>query len=358
MNLAILYGGVSAEHEISLRSAKNVFDDLDRSRFNPVLIKISKDGRWLTDINMAIEMSFSEIIDFESFEPSDEVLLFPGSEFPFVLRDRTEHKLAVDVVFPVLHGPNGEDGTIQGLLKLLGIPYVGSSLLGSAIGMDKEVMKRLLSHAGIAIGDYVSARNGFIPDFEEVKSRLGLPVFIKPANMGSSVGISKVWNETQYYPAIEMAYNYDFKIVIEAYIEGKEIECAVMGNENPEASVTGEIRAKKEFYDYEAKYLDDHGFEIIIPSGLDYETEKLIRKIAVKAYQVLECEGLGRVDFFLAKDNEIIVNEINTIPGFTSISMYPMLWRESGLSYTDQISSLINLAISRFERERSLKNSL
>jgi D-alanine-D-alanine ligase len=358
MNVAIIYGGKSAEHEISLRSAKNVFDDLDRSRFNPVLIKITKDGRWLTDINKAIEMSFSEISDFGSFEPEDEVLLFPGSEFPFVLRGREEYKFRIDVVFPVLHGPNGEDGTVQGLFKLLGIPFVGSSLLGSAIGMDKEVMKRLLTHAGITIGDYISARNGFIPDFEEVKSLLGLPVFIKPANMGSSVGITKVWNESQYSPAIELAYKYDFKIVIEAHIDGKEIECAVMGNENPEASVTGEIRAKKEFYDYEAKYLDDHGYEIIIPSGLGSETDKLIREIAVNTYQVLECEGLGRVDFFLTKDNEVIVNEINTIPGFTSISMYPMLWRESGISYKDQISKLIDLAVSRYKSEKKLKNSL
>ena len=358
MNIAILYGGRSAEHEISLMSAKNVFQNLDKSKFNTILIKIDKSGRWLTDLDMSRNLSFDKIQDFTSFDPRDEIFLQPGSDYPIIIAGSLNYKFKIDAIFPVLHGPNGEDGTMQGVLKLLGIPFVGPSLLGSAVGMDKEVMKRLLREAGIRIGNYLVARYGFIPDFEDVKNRLGLPVFIKPANMGSSVGISKVREESQYIEAVKLAYNFDTKIVIESNIEGKEIECAILGNEDPKASIPGEIRATKEFYDYEAKYLDDKGYVMTIPAPIDKETEKKIRDIAVKTFQVLECEGLSRVDVFLNNENEVIVNEINTIPGFTSISMYPMLWKESGINYKDLITKLIDLALSRFKRDNELKMGL
>ncbi|MBK7095915.1 MAG: D-alanine--D-alanine ligase [Saprospiraceae bacterium] len=358
MNIAILFGGRSAEHEISLMSAKNVFQNLEKSRYYPILIKIDKSGLWLTDLDMIRNLSFSEIQDFASFDPKDDVLLQPGAEYPIIIARDASYKVKIDAIFPVLHGPNGEDGTVQGMLKLLGIPFVGPALLGSAVGMDKEVMKRLLREAGIKIGDYLVARYGAKPDFDEVQSRLGMPVFIKPANMGSSVGISKVRDEQQYDEAIRLAYNFDTKLVIEANIEGREIECAILGNEEPKASIPGEIRATKDFYDYESKYLDDKGYEITIPAKVDKDTERIIRDIAVKTFQVLECEGLSRVDVFLTKENEVIVNEINTIPGFTSISMYPMLWKETGINYQELISKLIDLALSRFEREKKLKMSL
>jgi D-alanine-D-alanine ligase len=355
MNIAIVFGGKSAEHEISLMSAKNVFFNLNKVRFNPILIKITKSGNWVSDLLSAVNSTFSDITDFEGFNPEDELFFDPGSEFPLVFKSNPEFKLKIDVVFPVLHGPNGEDGTVQGLLKLLNLPFVGPSLIGSALGMDKEVMKRLLKEAGINIGDFIGARNGYIPDFEEIKIKLGLPVFIKPANMGSSVGISKVRNKVQYFEAVDLAYKYDTKIVIEEYIEGREIECAVLGNENPDASIAGEIKAAKDFYDYEAKYLDDKAYEIIIPAEIDQEVMEEIRKVAIKTFQILECEGLSRVDVFLTNNNEIIVNEINTIPGFTSISMYPMLWKNTGIEYQELISKLIDFAVSRFDREKNLK---
>lgn len=357
MNVAILFGGKSAEYEISIRSANNVFKFIDRTKFNPILIKIDKNGRWLTDKFMVEKFDFSEIKDISDFNPADIVVLNPGSDKKFIIKD-SDVEFTVDVVHPVLHGPNGEDGSMQGLLKILNLPFVGPGVLGSAVGMDKEIMKRLLKESGIKIGDYLVARYGDFPDFETVKSELGLPVYIKPANMGSSVGISRVSDSSQYKKAIDLAYKYDTKLVIEANIDGREVECAVLGNENPKASVPGEVAATKEFYDYEAKYLDDNGYEIKIPADLDKDTETKVRETALKTFKILECEGLSRVDVFVTKDNDVIVNEINTLPGFTSISMYPMLWKASGIEYTDLISKLLFLAIDRFERDTKLENSI
>ena len=356
MKIAILFGGKSAEHEISILSANNVFKNLDKKKFDPVLIKIDKDGKWFTDKSMVENNNFHDIKQLQDFDPKDELLFLPGTDTPFVFNDKI--RFTVNAVFPVLHGPNGEDGSVQGLLKILNLPFVGPGVLGSAVGMDKEIMKRLLREAGIKIGDYLVARYGDYPDFEIVESTLGLPVYIKPANMGSSVGISKVSIESQYKKAIHLAYEFDTKLVIEANIEGREIECAILGNENPKASVPGEVTANRAFYDYEAKYLDDKGYEIQIPAQLDKDIEKQVKEIAVKTFRVLECEGLSRVDVFVTKDNDILVNEINTLPGFTSISKYPMLWRESGIDYKDLISKLIELAIERFKREKKLKNSI
>ena len=355
MQVAILFGGKSAEHEISIRSANNVFKNLDKNIYQPVLIKIDKQGKWLTDENLLKSKNFSSINDLKDFNPKDIINLIPGTDKPFVVNN---YKFGIDVVFPVLHGPNGEDGSVQGLLKILGLPFVGPSVLGSAAGMDKEIMKRLLLQAGIPVGKYMVAQYGKYPAFEEVKNTLGMPVFIKPANMGSSVGISRISNENQYHNAIKTAYQYDTKLVIEANINGREIECAILGNENPQASIPGEVTATKEFYDYEAKYLDDKGYEIKIPAQLDDNTIQKVQEIAVKTFKVLECEGLSRVDVFLTEENEILVNEINTLPGFTSISMYPMLWREAGIEYPELISKLLDLALERHKRDSKLKMTI
>ncbi|MCL2212027.1 MAG: D-alanine--D-alanine ligase [Treponema sp.] len=315
--VGIIYGGRSAEHEISLLSAKNVLDAIDKEKYEPVLVKIDKDGHW----------EMSEVFKF-------------------------------DVIFPILHGPFGEDGTMQGYLKLTDIPFVGPGVLGSAVGMDKDVMKRLLRDAGIPIGKFLSVKKHEKPlSFAEVEAALGSPFFIKPANMGSSVGISKVRNEAEYTAAVKDAFQYDTKIIIEEFINGREIECAVLGNEEPAASLPGEIIPAHDFYSYDAKYLDEKGASLKIPAKLDEETTKRVQELAVKVFQVLCCEGLSRVDFFLKPNGEIIVNEINTIPGFTKISMYPKMWEASGISYTDLITRLIELAVNRFEKERELKTS-
>jgi D-alanine-D-alanine ligase len=273
------------------------------------------------------------------------------------------------VVFPILHGPYGEDGTVQGLLKLADIPFVGSGVLGSAVGMDKDVMKRLLRDAGIPVGAFLALRSHEpVPPYRELTEALGSPLFVKPANMGSSVGIGKVHTQEEYLPALRKAFLYDRKIVIEEYIKGRELECAVLGNEEPAASVPGEVIPRHEFYSYDAKYLDDQGAALVIPANLGEALTERVRRLAVKTFQVLGGEGLSRVDFFLREAGgnggggedgrqEILVNEINTIPGFTRISMYPKLWEASGLSYTELITRLIELAIDRFRKEQRLASS-
>jgi len=356
--IAIIYGGKSAEHEISIRSAKNVVQNINTDIYSYVLIKISKKGEWLTDKNMVLNNSFAKIDDLANFEPEDSLYFNPRQGNQFIIAGIDNHGVSVDAVFPVLHGPNGEDGTIQGLLKILGLPFVGPGVLGSAVGMDKEIMKRIFKEANIKIGDYLVAKNNNYPSFEKVKSKLGLPVYVKPANMGSSVGISKVSIEQEYVEAISLAFQFDRKLVIEANIEGREIECAVLGNENPQASQPGEIIAAQDFYDYKSKYLNDNASELVVNAILPEHTTKELQSIAIKAFKSLECEGMSRVDFFVTKDNEVIINEINTIPGFTSISMYPKLWLESGVSYRELISKLIELAFERFEKEQKLKTSI
>ena len=321
--VGILFGGKSAEHEVSLQSAKNIFETIDRDKFEPVLIKIEKTGHW----------QFNDALQF-------------------------------DVIFPVLHGPFGEDGTIQGFLKLADIPFVGPGVLGSAVGMDKDAMKRLLRDAGIPIGKFITLKSHEqIPSFAKVEGVVGKPFFIKPANMGSSIGISKVNDEAQYAAAVQEAFQFDTKIIMEEFIPGREIECAVLGNEDPAASVPGEITPSHEFYSYDAKYLDENGAALEIPAKIDDKTKKQIQGLAIKTFQALCCEGLSRVDFFLKASSddessgEIIVNEINTMPGFTRISMYPKMWEASGITYTELITRLIELAISRYEKERVLKTS-
>jgi len=314
LKIGILFGGKSAEHEVSIVSAKNIIKALDKQKYQVFPTKIDKNGKF--NLNSIKKM---------------------------------------DVIFPVLHGPYGEDGSMQGLLKILNLPFVGPSVLGSAVGMDKDVMKRLFKEAGIPIGKFITLYNGEKISFEKIKKILGLPVLIKPANMGSSVGISKVKNESEWKKALKDAFLYDSKIVVEENTNGQEIECSVLGNEKPMASVLGEIVPKNDFYSYKAKYIDEDGASLLIPAKVSKVITKKVQNLAIKVFQTLNCEGMGRVDFFVKKNGEVIVNEINTIPGFTSISMYPKLWEASGIPTSKLLDRLIDLAIERYNREKKLK---
>ncbi len=316
LKIGVVYGGKSAEHEVSLQSAKNVMSALDKNKYTIVPIKINKDGKF----------------NFSSLKK-------------------------VDVIFPVLHGPFGEDGTMQGVFKEMGKPFVGSGVLGSALGMDKDVMKRLFMQAKIPIGKFITLKSTEKIDFNKAKKELGLPIFIKPANMGSSIGVNKVKNEKEFGVAIKEAFKFDNKILLEQFIEGKEIECAILGNEFPMASVVGEIIPNQEFYSYNAKYIDD-GYQIEIPAKIGKVTTKKVQELAIKIFQTLNCAGLSRVDFFVTKKGSVYANEINTLPGFTNISMYPKLWEATGLKQPVLMDKLIELALDRFERESALKTSL
>lgn len=358
INIGILFGGKSAEHEVSLQSAKNVFDAIDKGKYNPILIGIGKDGKWLLNNESKFLLNADDPKLIKLNQSSDSVALVPQSAGEISNFTNSSQGLKIDVVFPILHGPFGEDGTVQGLLKLANLPFVGASVLGSAVGMDKDVMKRLLRDVGISIGKFIVLKSHeSIPDFQKIKDEIGLPFFVKPANMGSSVGVNKIHDESDYKNGIKRAFDFDTKIILEEFIKGREIECSVLGNEKPIASVPGEVISNHEFYSYDAKYIDEHGAILEIPAKISDQITKQIQKLAIKTFQALSCEGLGRIDFFLKDNGEIIVNEINTIPGFTKISMYPKLWEASGISYTELIDKLIQLAIERFEKEQKLKTS-
>lgn len=357
INVAILFGGKSAEHEVSLQSAKNVIEAINKKKYNPILIGIDKQGRWLLNDKSRFLLNSENPKLIKLNRASDRVALIPQSQGEIANFSEPNRKQKIDVVFPILHGPLGEDGTVQGLLKLANIPFVGASVLGSAVGMDKDIMKRLLRDAKIPIAKFLAFKDNETINFEKIVSKLHLPFFVKPANLGSSIGISKVKNKKDFKKAVADAFRYDRKIIIEEYIKGREIECAVLGNDNPIVSIPGEVIATREFYSYEAKYIDETGAILKIPAKLKESTKKAIQKMAIQTFKTLACEGLGRVDLFLTDKGKVIVNEINTIPGFTSISMYPRLWGETGISYTDLIDRLIQLAIERFKKEQKLKTS-
>jgi D-alanine-D-alanine ligase len=344
ITVGIIFGGKSAEHEVSLQSAKNVYDAIDRSRFEPVLIGIDKNGVWRSTGGSLSLLNSNDPSRISLNAEGVPVTLAPASAG--LLSPQAGPGPKLDVIFPILHGPLGEDGTVQGLFKLAGVPFVGSGVLGSAVGMDKDVMKRLFRDAGLPIGKFLTFKSHEkLPPFAEIKAALGCPFFVKPANMGSSVGINKVRNETEYANAVKEAFQYDVKIIIEEFIPGREIECAVLGNENPIASVPGEVIPTHEFYSYDAKYIDENGARLEIPAPMDSDCQKRIQALAIKAFQTLCCAGLSRVDFFLKENGEALLNEINTLPGFTKISMYPKLWEASGIGYTELISRLIELAL-------------
>lgn len=361
INVGILFGGRSVEHEVSLLSAKNVVEALDKNKYNPILMGIDKQGRWhLNEASRVLLHAHDpKLIKLNLAKPHRVAMIPQGSGKLVSLAGKHKALSSVDVVFPILHGQFGEDGTIQGLLKLAHIPFVGAGVLGSAIGMDKDVMKRLLRDAGIPVCPFLTFCADDRPDFEKLSIKLGLPLFVKPANTGSSVGISKVNSPAELKKAVKLAFDFDTKILIEAFVPGREIECAVLGNDNPIASIPGEIipHQKHGFYSYAAKYLDETGALLKIPAELPKAIVRKIQTLAVKTFKALECSGMARVDFFLKKNGDVFVNEINTIPGFTSISMYPQLWKESGINYSDLLDKLIELAFEKFQKEKNLKVS-
>jgi len=357
LKIGVLFGGKSAEHEVSLQSARNVINGLDKSKYEVIPIGISKEGKWLLSntSNYLLNTNNPKLIKLN--KSNKEISLYAQGQGALSTLNDSTNKQKIDVIFPVLHGPFGEDGSMQGLLKLAGVPFVGAGVLGSAVGMDKDVMKRLFRDAGIPIGKFITLKSGDKINFNRIKKELGLPLFIKPVNMGSSVGINKVRNEKEFKKAIKEAFKFDLKVIIEEFIKGREIECAVLGNTHPIASIPGEIIANQEFYSYDAKYIND-GYVIEIPAKIDKKTTKKVQELAVKVFKTLECVGMGRVDSFVKKNGEVIVNEINTIPGFTDISMYPKLWEASGVPQTKLLDRLIELAIERFDKEKKLKTTV
>ena len=359
LRVALLFGGKSAEHEISVISARNIFAAMDKKKYQVIAIGIDKQGRWFLDEDARLLSAREQSkVEFRGTKLVTAVL--PGESRSPMVRPSTGLAFGrVDVVFPVLHGPFGEDGTIQGLLKLVNVPFVGAGVLGSAVGMDKDVMKRLLRDARAPIAKFMAFERADENTIRlaTVKKALGWPLFVKPANLGSSVGISRVANGDHFRRAIADAFRYDNKIVIEECIRGREIECSVLGNDKPIASLPGEIIVQQNFYSYDAKYIDEKGARFEIPARLPKAVVKKIRALALRSYRVLCCEGMARVDFFLRDNGEVLVNEINTIPGFTQISMYPKMWQASGLSYSGLIDRLIKLALERSRREKRLRTS-
>lgn len=359
IKVGIIFGGRSAEHEVSIQSAKNVYDALDKNKYEPVLIGIDRTGTWhLQQPSVFSLQAYNEEVKNSS---STELSVIPGAQKSQLISSK-KHPFSggIDVAVPILHGTYGEDGTIQGMLKLLDIPFVGAGVLGSAIGMDKEVMKKLLKAEGLPICKYMTVMDSEKKDitFEMVEEVLGSPFFVKPANMGSSVGVSKVKNQKQFSEALKVSFTYDSKVLIEEYVPCDEIEVSVLGNDAPLTSVPGRIIPSHEFYSYEAKYIDENGAKLEIPANISETESAKVQDLAVRAYKALYCEGMARVDFFMHKETrEIFVNEINTIPGFTKISMYPQLWKASGMSYSELIDRLIELALERHNRERQLKTT-
>lgn len=352
-NIAIIFGGHSSEHEVSINSARNIFKALDKTKFSPLLLGVSKQGTWFHISETEIE-NLSAIHD-SKMKSEQTIALIRSNSKVFCFNLQTQIKNELDCAFPIIHGTNGEDGVLQGYLKTLGVPFVGCGVLSSAVGMDKEVMKIVMTNAGIPNSKYMVIKSSDTLNFDAVAKNLGLPFFIKPANAGSSVGVHKVKSKDDFALMMNDAFKYDHKILAEEFIAGREIECSVMGlNQSPEAAVPGELIVKHEFYSYEAKYLDENGAEIVIPAKVTAEQSENIRTLAVKTYQALYCDGLTRVDFFMKKDGTLTVNEINTLPGFTKISMYPMMWQAKGLQYSELITKLIQFAFDKNDFENKL----
>jgi D-alanine-D-alanine ligase len=382
LRIGVLYGGRSGEHEVSLASAAAVFANLDRNRYEPVAIRIEKDGRWALADKPPLATSAAEVIEQSRVEAARQIRT--GREVHLVSRPSEETILSIkrapeaspepteasvtglhlDVIFPVLHGPYGEDGTIQGLLELANVPYVGAGVAASSLGMDKALMKVLFSAHGLPVCDYqVVLRRDWERQSDtiaaDLERRLGFPMFVKPANLGSSVGISKAKNLASLRAAMDLAGSFDRKIVVEAAVpNAREIECGVLGNDDPQTSVPGEVIPSREFYDYEAKYLDE-GSKTVIPAELPAAIADEIRRLSVAAFQAIDCAGMARVDFLLSRDSgAVVLNEVNTIPGFTTISMYSKMWDASGVSYPALIDRLVELALERHAAKQHLRTSL
>jgi D-alanine-D-alanine ligase len=384
LRVGVVYGGRSGEHEVSVTSAASIFKHIDRSRYEPIPIRIEKDGRWTLSDKPPLALSAADVIQqarvaqARPIRAGRDTLLapFPTDDTVVTIERRPSASdesggldravvrgLGLDVVFPVLHGPYGEDGTIQGLLELANVPYVGAGVLASATGMDKAAMKVLFAGSGLPVGEW---RSFVRSEWERDRARivpslatLGLPVFVKPANLGSSVGISKVKTAAELEPAIEHALEFDRKVVIEAGVENaREIECAVLGNDDPRASVPGEIIPSREFYDYEAKYLDEAS-RSVIPADLTPAQVADVQRLSIAAFKAIDGAGLSRVDFLLSRTTgALVLNEINTMPGFTTISMYSKMWEASGVSYAELVDRLIALGLERHAEKQRLRTSV
>ncbi|MFC4322054.1 D-alanine--D-alanine ligase [Litchfieldia salsa] len=357
IKLGLLYGGKSAEHKVSLQTARAVIKALDLSKFEIHPIYISENGEWKRGNQLLAPVEEVETLKLK--ENGDIVSPVALNHELFPTESSEQKNDRIDVIFPLLHGPNGEDGTVQGLLELMNIPYVGNGVLASAAGMDKVVMKNIFAQAGIMQARYVSYirsewEKASELAYEKVESELGYPCFVKPANLGSSVGISKCHDRQSLDAAFKEAFTYDRKIIVEEGIIGREVEVGVLGNDEPTCSVVGEIIPKTDFYDYKAKY-EDGNTGLVIPAEITEEESDRIKAEAIKAFKALDCSGLVRADFFLTQNSEVIMNEVNTMPGFTPFSMFPLLWQEAGVSYPQLIETLVNLAIERHQEKQKIK---
>ncbi len=360
----VLFGGCSGEHVVSLHSAQSIMKAIDKDKHEVIPVGITREGRWIAGgdpwkvlwENASPENCCKAVPAMDPLNPG--ILLIDEGRTDRIIREF----ISLDIVFPVLHGPYGEDGTVQGVLELSGIPYVGSGVMGSSAGMDKVIMKQLFTQNSVPVGPYLYfKRHGWEEDRGYWKIRvdkeIGYPCFVKPANLGSSVGISKVYSADQLEEAVIEAFNYDEKAVIEAHIGGKEVECSVLGDETASASTPGEIIPCNDFYDYRSKYIDDRS-ELIIPARLPSNLKEKVRQLSVSAFKAVEASGLARVDFFVDEEKEeVTINEINTMPGFTTISMYPKLWEASGIPYPELVERLIRLGIDRHKRKKTLSTA-
>jgi D-alanine-D-alanine ligase len=365
IRLGILFGGRSGEHEVSMQSATSILKALDPAKYEVIPIAITKEGRWLLGASLKGKAAPQLAAVLEHGKP---VIPPPDPAGPRLvpLNSRTGSQVRmsarIDVIFPVLHGTFGEDGTVQGLLELAGIPYVGAGVLGSAVGMDKDIMKRLFRDAGLPVVPWeVVLRSEWERDPSEIENsvqrKIGYPAFVKPANLGSSVGITKVHRREELKPALKCAAQFDRKVIVEKGIDAREIECGVLGNDSPEASVPGEIVPVNEFYDYDAKYVSE-GSQLVIPAKLKAAQSAKVRQFAIRAFKAIDCAGMARVDFLMDRRRaRLYVNEINTIPGFTSISMYPKLWDATGVPYSRLLDRLVELALERSREKRSTRYS-
>ncbi len=348
LKVAIIFGGKSTEHSISLRSTRGIMSQIDQSKYQLNLIRIDLEGNWW----------LLQGLDPDDHSDAKPITVIPGAAGARILGTETGELLGdIDLAFPVLHGIFGEDGTIQGLFKMMNVAFVGCGVAGSAACMDKDVTKRLLRDAGIGIAPYLCATAGHSLSYEEACQQLGSDtLFLKPASLGSSVGVHKVDNATDYDAGLKDGLEYDIKVIIEPNIVGREIECAVLGNEAPKASYPGEIVMDSDaFYDFDSKYISKEAAQLHIPAKMSDEQITQMRNMACKAFTACGCEGLARVDFFFTAEGEMIINEINTLPGFTEISMYPKMWEATGIGYSELIDILIELGVERYQREQALK---
>jgi D-alanine-D-alanine ligase len=361
--IGIIFGGRSGEHEVSLMSARSVMSALDPDKYEIVMIGISKTGRWLTgDVALALESGIHDATNQATLLPDPQsrvlVRIDDVDAYPATMSEVSQ----LDVIFPVLHGPYGEDGTVQGLLELAGLPYVGAGVVGSAVGMDKAIFKAVMIAHRIPILPWMlvlSSEWHRQPEelLQSIETKFSYPLFTKPANLGSSVGISKCNDSSELVEGLAVAARYDRRLIVEQGIDARELEVSVMGNDDPIASVVGEVKPRRDFYDYVAKYVSDDS-ELIIPAQISQTQSDQVRQLAVQAFKAMDCAGLGRADFLLDKrDGQLYINEINTIPGFTRISMYPKLWEASGIGYSQLLDHLIELALDRHQEKSMLDTS-